>query len=69
MDYWAALNELYREREHLTTVIRNLETLVGGKQPKAFSRRGRKNMSASEREEVSARMKRYWASRRGQAES
>jgi hypothetical protein len=67
MDYWQALSELQRERERLTTVIRNLESLLGGKQPASLSRRGRKNMSAAERAEVSARMKKYWESRRSKS--
>lgn len=68
MDFWEALRELHRERERLTTVIRNLEALVEGKEPGPLSRRGRKGMSPEERAEVSQRMRKYWASRRGEAE-
>jgi len=32
--------------------------------PKGMQRRGRKSMDAAERQEVSERMKRYWAGRR-----
>ena len=65
MDFWDAIKELHEERDRLTAVIRNLEALVEGKQPGPLRRRGRKNMSAPERAEVSARMKKYWAARRG----
>lgn len=65
MDFWHALQELQQERNRLETVIRNLESLVEGKQPGPLSRRGRKSMSPAERTEVSERMRRYWASRRG----
>ena len=65
MDYWYALRELYQERERLTTVIRNLEALVEGKQPGPLSRRGRKQMLPEERAQVSERMRKYWAARRG----
>jgi hypothetical protein len=69
MDLYKAIQDLYAEKEKLERVIASLEELqrnagslplssLGGK------RRGRKSMGAKEREEVSARMKRYWASRR-----
>ena len=69
MDFWETLSELYRERDRLTTVIRNLEALVGGNEPGPLSRRGRKGMSPAEREQVSARMKNYWANRRDKEKS
>jgi hypothetical protein len=65
MDFWEALRELHRERERLTTVIRNLEALVEGRQAGPLNRRGRKSMSPAERREVSERMKNYWAGRLG----
>jgi hypothetical protein len=68
MDYWYALGELYQERERLTTVIRNLEALVEGKESGPLSRRGRKQMLPEERAQVSERMRKYWASRRGKHE-
>lgn len=66
MDFWRAVQELHRERERLSTVIRNLETLVEGRQPTPISRRGRKSMSPAERAEVSERMRNYWARRRNE---
>jgi hypothetical protein len=69
MDFLQALTELYRERERLTTVIRNLESLTGETQQERLSRRGRKNMSPAERAQVSERMRKYWASRRGKQAS
>jgi len=65
MDYVAALRELNLERERLTRLITVLEEVAAGLKP---TRRGRKSMSAEEREEVSRRMKRYWAKRK-QAEN
>ena len=68
MDLAATIQNLYAEKQRLEQVIAALEELqassssfpyhVGGK------RRGRKFMGQKEREEVSQRMKRYWASQR-----
>jgi hypothetical protein len=59
------LQELYARREQLVQTIAALEAHTGSGLPKQdFKRRGRKFMSAEEREQVSERMKRYWASRR-----
>ena len=69
MNLEKAIQDLRIEREKLGRVIATLEDLqrtdysmplphVGGE------RRGRKSMGAKEREEVSARMKKYWESRR-----
>lgn len=66
MDYQGALNELYRERQQLDEVIRNLEALVGGRQPSPLARRGRKSMPDAERRVVAERMRNYWASRRSE---
>jgi hypothetical protein len=68
MDYWQALNELYLERQRLDKVIQNLEALSEGHRPAPISRRGRKNMSETERRAVSERMRNYWASRKQQDE-
>ncbi len=54
------LRELRAERE---LVVRAIELLEQRITPKA--RRGRKSMDATERREVSRRMKDYWAKRRG----
>jgi hypothetical protein len=69
MDLYKAIQELYAEKEKLERVIASLEELqrTAGSVPLAPAggkRRGRKSMSAKERQEVSERMKRYWASRR-----
>jgi len=70
MDLYKAIQDLYAEKEKLERVITSLEDLqraAGGgipPTPKIGKRRGRKSMSADERQEVSARMKKYWASRR-----
>jgi hypothetical protein len=70
MDLYKAIQDLYAEKEKLERVIASLEDLQrsggGGipPMPKSGKRRGRKSMSADEREEVSARMKKYWATRR-----
>ena len=70
MDLYKAIQDLYAEKEKLERVIASLEELqrTAGTLPvlpKAAKRRGRKSMSASERQEVSERMRKYWASRRG----
>jgi hypothetical protein len=69
MDLFKAIQELYAEKERLERVIASLEelqrsagavpALIGG-----AKRRGRKFMDPKERQEVSARMKKYWAGRR-----
>ena len=70
MDLYKAIQELYAEKERLERVIASLEQLqrTGGVPEKLLrkssSRRGRKNMDAKERQEVSERMKKYWADRR-----
>lgn len=71
MDIAAVLQELYLQKERLEKAIAALEDLqatptsvgvLGGK------RRGRKSMGAEERQEVSRRMTKYWASRRKQSQ-
>jgi len=68
MDLYETIQDLYAEKERLERVIASLEALMGIAKtdvPKACgSKRGRKSMSPSEREEVSARMKKYWDRRR-----
>jgi len=69
MDLYKAIQDLYAEKEKLERVIASLEELqrTAGSIPPIpkISRRGRKSMGAEEREEVSERMKKYWAGRRG----
>jgi hypothetical protein len=66
MDLQKALQELYAEKEKLERVILSLEELqrCATGEARVVKRRGRKFMDAKERQEVSARMKRYWASQR-----
>jgi hypothetical protein len=65
MDYWAAIRDLYLNKQRLEKAIATLEALSEGeKVEEPVSQRGRKSMPKEEREEVSERMKRYWAARR-----
>jgi hypothetical protein len=68
MDLSDAIQKLYSEKERLLRVISALEALQQGSQLESVtvqrSRRGRKSMDSEERQEVSLRMKKYWASRR-----
>jgi hypothetical protein len=69
MDLYKAIQELYTEKERLERVIASLEELLrsAGAAPAltaATKRRGRKFMDPKERQEVSERMKKYWANRR-----
>jgi hypothetical protein len=69
MDLYKAIRELHEERKRLDQVITSLEEFqkradeqlaeIGVKK-----RRGRKSMDAEAREEVSQRMKEYWAARK-----
>jgi len=63
MDLSEMLRSLYEEKQRLEKVIADLEDLQRAT-PVPYRRRGRKSMSPAERQEVSARMKRYWAKRR-----
>ncbi len=69
MDLYKTIQDLYAEKEKLERVIASLEELhrTSGSLPSmpvGTKRRGRKSMGSKEREEVSLRMKRYWAGRR-----
>jgi hypothetical protein len=69
MDLYKAIQDLYAEKEKLERVIASLEELQRSagelpSLPKPGRRRGRKSMSARERQEVSDRMKKYWEGRR-----
>ena len=70
MDLYKAIQDLYAEKEKLERVIASLEELqrTSGTVPvllaKPAKRRGRKSMSSEERQEVSERMRKYWAARR-----
>jgi len=69
MDLTTTIAELRCEKERLERVIASLQELQVGGTVAAFQnkRRGRKSMSPEERREVSARMKKYWASQRAGA--
>ena len=74
MDLYKAIQDLYAEKEKLERVIASLEELqrTAGALPalpKPVKRRGRKSMNSSERQEVSERMRKYWASRRHSKET
>jgi hypothetical protein len=67
MDLFEALQNLYAERVSLMRAISALEALqIPGNTPTDTGRpkRGRRSMNSQEREEVSLRMKNYWAKRR-----
>jgi hypothetical protein len=66
MDLDGIIHELLEERNRLDRIIQALEQpgRSGGAQKRPKSRRGRKSMDALAREEVSARMKQYWAKKR-----
>jgi hypothetical protein len=69
MDLDGTIQVLYREKERLEQVIASLEEWQrsAGEIPaptERVQRRGRKFMDPQERQEVSKRMKKYWAARR-----
>ncbi len=67
MDVYKALRELYEEKKRLDSAISALEArlrILSNTGVPTRSRRGRHFMSPEERQEVSRRMSRYWASRR-----
>lgn len=69
MDLQKMIDELYAEKAKLERVIAALELMqrTGDSPPevpRAPTRRGRKSMGLKERQDVSERMKKYWAGRR-----
>jgi hypothetical protein len=70
MDLYKTIQDLYLEKEKLMRVIASLEELqlaAGLSIPPSPGKgkpRGRKSMSPDDRQEVSERMRNYWASRR-----
>lgn len=70
MDLYKAIRQLYEERTRLDRVIASLEELQKTAREAApaepAKRRGRKGMNQEERQQVSERMKQYWAGRRKQ---
>jgi hypothetical protein len=70
MDLYRIIRDLVQERNRLQKIIESLEGMKEpGKAPArpVGKRRGRKSMDRAAREEVSARMKRYWAQRKAEA--
>lgn len=63
MDVNKALRELHEEKRRLDLTIAALEARLGNG-TRTHRRRGRKSMSAEERQEVSRRMSKYWEARR-----
>jgi len=64
MDLVKAIQELSAQKKQLDAAIATLEGLLGASPVKSGKKRGRKQMSPEERRIVSARMSKYWASRR-----
>jgi hypothetical protein len=65
MDVEKLIAELNAEIEKIKGTIARLEQLRGSSSAATNgSRRGRKSMGAQERQQVSERMKKYWANRR-----
>ena len=66
MDLTKTIQELYAEKQRLERIIASLEELQGASTalPTGSKRRGRRSMGVKERQEVSARMKKYWAAQR-----
>jgi hypothetical protein len=69
MDLYRIIRELVQERDRLQRIIDSLEEMkpdsrASVRQQEGGKRRGRKSMDIAGREEVSDRMKRYWARRR-----
>ena len=72
MDLYRIIFELVQERNRLQRIIESLETMGSEGEVRMHrpgKRRGRKSMDEKAREEVSERMKRYWARRRAEQSS
>ena len=69
MELSTIIQRLYIERAKLDEMIASLEALQqsqAAKKRRVKKRRGRTEMGNEERQQVSKRMKEYWASRRKQ---
>jgi hypothetical protein len=70
MDLYRIIRELVLERDRLQKIIDSLEEMKhdrpSGIRIEGAERRGRKSMDRAAREQVSERMKRYWADRKAQ---
>jgi len=69
MDVIKMIQELLEERARIDATISRLEDLQNLSEPPRRSGRGRKGMTAAEREEVSRRMRTYWEKRRAQTKA
>ena len=66
MDLTKTIEELRRDKEKLERVIASLEELRATGEVPVRGRGGRRPMSLVERQQVSARMTRYWKDRHNQ---
>lgn len=69
MDLYRIIRELVQERNRLQRIIDSLEEMRQAPAPartEGAKRRGRKSMDRAAREEVSERMKKYWAQRKAE---
>ena len=69
MDLYRIIFELVQERNRVQRIIESLEGMGSEgevRMRRTGKRRGRKSMDEKAREEVSERMKRYWARRRAE---
>ena len=70
MDLYRIIRELVLERDRLQRIIDSLEEMKHDsplpEQRERVKRRGRKSMDRAAREEVSRRMKKYWAQRKAE---
>jgi hypothetical protein len=67
MDLYRIIRELVQERDRVERIILSLENMANSPNapfPATGKRRGRKSMDREARQQVSERMKRYWADRR-----
>ncbi len=70
MDLYRIIRELVQERNRLQRIIDSLEQMHNDPDPARgvkTGRRGRKSMDRAAREEVSQRMKKYWAKRKAES--
>ena len=69
MNLMELIRSLHREKESIDRAIASLEELLQISRPHSYTpssskRPGRKSMSAAERQQVSQRIKEYWAAKR-----
>ena len=72
MDLYRIIRELVQERDRVERIILSLENMANSPNapfPGVGKRRGRKSMDREARQQVSERMKRYWADRRASKNS